>query len=225
MRSASFDVTALASLRHASSTCHRELEESVFARALGRGLLRPDQYACLLAAMRPFHALVEQQIAASDDPRVATVRGVVEPRAPRLSADLDALARERGPLDLDAAARAWESVAGAMPALDGAFLLGALYTLEGSALGGQVILPRLRASLGVSDEALGYYIGHGADTRRRFGELAARLEQALAEPAAIEEAGRGARWAFATVHALFDELAARTAPVAGRARAVVASQE
>ena len=196
-------------LRRATRDSHQRVETSDFGRDLSRGRLGPGPYACWLACLRHLHGAVEGRLAASDDPRVVRVREVVAPRVPGLDADLAALAALAGPLDLGPAERAWLALdRAALAALDGPALLGALYTLEGSALGGQAILPQLRAAGAVPEQALGYYAGQGLATRAHFARLTGRLDEVLTAPDDLEAAGLGARWLFDLVGALFASLGA-----------------
>ncbi len=81
---------------------------------------------------------------------------------------------------------------------DAAEALGSVYVLEGSTLGGRVILRHVERRLGL-DERFGcrYFAGHGADTGMMWRAFLARLEAA---PAA--DAGRIADGASATFERL-----------------------
>lgn len=89
-----------------------------------------------------------------------------------------------------------------------AFAWGVAYVVEGSQLGGQVLVRRLRHA-GV-DHPLAYLQGRGAETGAHWRDFLTALRAALARPDEIAAACRGASWAF-------DDLLARF-----RARGVVA---
>ena len=57
-----------------------------------------------------------------------------------------------------------------LPPVDGiAAVIGALYVIEGSTLGGQVIAPRLSQSLGIDcDHGAGFFHGYGDETHRHW---------------------------------------------------------
>ncbi|MGY2050346.1 biliverdin-producing heme oxygenase [Methylobacterium sp. JK268] len=129
---------------------------------------------------------------------------------------LDPLARARGPLlaaDLaDLAAGPAPAVALA-PSTAFAEALGRLYVLEGSALGGKLILADLRAR---SDLDLGaatrFFGGHGRAAGRLWAELRAALDAFGARhPEEAAAVIRGAQDAFAAFAAAF-----RAADLAGR---------
>jgi heme oxygenase len=205
-------MNALASLRAGTADDHRRVEQLPFSLAMLHGRLLLPQYAGWLSYLQEFHTRYEQRIDASTDPSVARARRHLSPHAPLLRADLAELQRLHGPLALprvDPSAL----LPGLPPAhREGPFLLGVVYTMEGSALGAQVLRPRLRDALALPDEALRYYTGRGQDTRRHFGQIAALLDELLREQAAIDGAVSGARWAFVTLGYLMEELWQKTAP-------------
>lgn len=72
--------------------------------------------------------------------------------------------------------------------------MGSLYVMEGSTLGGRVILKRLGA-LGLPSGSCGYFAGHGAETGAMWTTFLHRLEAEPDVPAVL----RGARMTFATL--------------------------
>ncbi|TPG49200.1 biliverdin-producing heme oxygenase [Roseomonas nepalensis] len=74
--------------------------------------------------------------------------------------------------------------------------MGSLYVMEGSTLGGRVILKRLDG-LGLPEGSRGYFAGHGARTGAMWTAFLERLE-AEAEPD-TDAVLRGARATFATL--------------------------
>jgi heme oxygenase len=73
--------------------------------------------------------------------------------------------------------------------------LGMRYVLEGSALGGRLILRRL-AERGIRDSRLAFLAPYDADTGARWRSLLAVLERELAHESQIADACRGALRAF-----------------------------
>ncbi|KQP17639.1 biliverdin-producing heme oxygenase [Pseudorhodoferax sp. Leaf267] len=96
--------------------------------------------------------------------------------------------------DLAQAGAVAAPVTAAAPADDPAFALGVAYVVEGSQLGGQVLLRRLRQS-GV-DHGLRYLQGRGEATGAHWGAFLKALRARLTQPAEIAAACRGACWAF-----------------------------
>ncbi|MCR0983226.1 biliverdin-producing heme oxygenase [Roseomonas populi] len=80
------------------------------------------------------------------------------------------------------------------PLRDRGEAMGSLYVMEGSTLGGRVILKRLD-EIGLAEGARSYFAGHGEATGAMWRSFLARLE---AEPDA-EAVLRGAKDTFATL--------------------------
>ncbi len=158
-------------LRGATAGAHAALE-----RDLGweRRVATRAGYAALLARLRGFHAAYEPAIGAAlaDD-------GFLAPRLrlARLDADL---------VHLGLAPEAPAALARPLPIrLDGpAAALGALYVLEGSTLGGQLIGRHVAGLHGLGIDGLRYYRAHGPETGRMWSAFRARLDGFAGEPAA-----------------------------------------
>jgi heme oxygenase len=76
-------------------------------------------------------------------------------------------------------------------------LLGALYVIEGSMLGGAVLSKQFRRRFGLAPETgLMFFTGYGADTREKWLALLQLLGQFDHDPAARREAIEGARSMF-----------------------------
>ncbi|WP_278802242.1 biliverdin-producing heme oxygenase [Marinobacter nauticus] len=68
-------------------------------------------------------------------------------------------------------------------------LVGMLYPLEGSTLGGQLISRRLQANLGLDAEKGGrFFHGYGADTAWRWTEFLAFAERSVQSPEQVAQA-------------------------------------
>ncbi|UFN49745.1 biliverdin-producing heme oxygenase [Roseomonas sp. OT10] len=131
----------LSALRAATETLHARLEERF---DLDRCLASRADYAAMLGTLLGVIAPLEAALgrfdwlAAGLDPEVACWR------TPRIEDDLGALGLGRP--EIEALPRC--AALPGLPSPDAGF--GALYVLEGSALGGQLILRRAREALGVS---------------------------------------------------------------------------
>ncbi|OAS18265.1 biliverdin-producing heme oxygenase [Methylobacterium platani] len=126
-----------------------------------------DGYGALLGRFRGFHAVIEPALAdALDDEAFLTPRR----RLAHLDADLHALG-------YDAAAIDALPLAPPVAPLDRAGAFGALYVLEGSTLGGQVIAKHIGRQLGLTAEnGCRYYAGHGRDTGTMWKAFRLRLD-------------------------------------------------
>jgi heme oxygenase (biliverdin-IX-beta and delta-forming) len=158
-----------ARLRMATDPAHRALEDSLDWRA--RVATMPG-YRGLLGQLYGFHAVWEPAIATAlaDESFLAPRR-----RLDRLAADLDHLGVVPG------AVAAFPRPAA--PVLDGpAAATGALYVLEGSTLGGQLIGRHIAGLHGFGETGLTYYRAHGPCTGAMWSAFRLRLETFADDP-------------------------------------------
>jgi heme oxygenase (biliverdin-IX-beta and delta-forming) len=186
-------------LRVATAAAHASTEELV---ALGAEF-DLAHYRHVLRGFDAFLHAWEPLVARSLPPPLAAW---FEPRrrAGAVRADLAALA-----IDVPPPARLHLVLPGTAAAL------GSLYVLEGSALGAQVIAPRLQRRLGLGPEnGAAYFAGWGADTGKRWREFRELLDRTLgADDRARAQAAAGANATFDALQmVLRDELE----PVAAR---------
>lgn len=192
-------MTLLDTLRAATSESHRRLEGRL--PLLDADLSRA-RYRHVLAAMWGYHAPLEARLDAAGAWRSVGLEGADRRRAPRLRSDLLALGLSEG--DIDRLPRCVELPQVATPS----DALGCLYVVEGSTLGGQVILRHLARHLGVhAGQGASFFAGYGSETGMRWKETCAAI-------AAFDASGGGsaegaARAAVATFASLEAWLAAR----------------
>ena len=67
-------------------------------------------------------------------------------------------------------------------------VLGAMYVVEGSTLGGQIISRHLKLSLGIPDEATAFYRSYGENTRALWLEFKSYLDQQHVSAEALKKA-------------------------------------
>jgi heme oxygenase len=126
-------------------------------------LLRPDlsliQYGNALQALHGVQSIMEASILAFLDQQPGLFDYRSRRKLPALEEDLAALGRERLPLDSE------------FPVLDSvAGLVGVLYTIEGSANGGQVIA-RLLRQLPYDNLPMAFFNGYGNLSWQRWDEF------------------------------------------------------
>jgi heme oxygenase len=143
---------------------HEALERAL---PLGDPALSPESYAQILGAFWGFYKTWERQAMTAAPPRL---RPVVEARLklPLLEADLSSMGQSAG----DALDAAW------LPDLSSdAGLLGSMYVVEGSTLGGQLISRNLERALGMQG-GLGYsfFQSYGRAVGQQWKEFGAMLE-------------------------------------------------
>ena len=182
----------MSELRRCTRAHHAAIEAQLALDEL-RGLERYGAILCGFDAfMRPWETAVRRALPARLQPWFDARR-----RAPLLRADLVHLGLKT-PTPLEQ--RGAQAVA-ALPLESLAQALGAMYVIEGSALGGQVIAPRLQRVLGLA-------AGRGASYFHGFGDQAGPMWRQFRETAVAELGDEPAavRSACAAAAACFDAL-------------------
>jgi heme oxygenase len=161
-------------LRAATQPVHARVERQLDRR--GR-LTSIEAYTSLLQDLLSLHRPIESALAALD-PEALGIDFGARRKTGWLIADLIDLGHAPASLD-----RLPDCAAAPAPAsTEAAF--GALYVLEGSSLGGQVILRRVGPALGVGPAWAGrYFNGYGEATGAMWRVFVARLNALGADPA------------------------------------------
>lgn len=195
-------------LRASTRREHRALEAMPFNAALAGGQIGARGYAALVEIQRLMHAAVEAAAAGHEHEAVGAVWSEELSKLEALDADRRAFPHEEGG-PLDEAVERGRRFASVVESLGPAapwWLLGVLYVLEGSTLGGVFLRDRIARGLGVSPEALHYYGIYGRDTKARWGKFCRRMEAAVVTPTAIECCVEGAREAFVAFGRCFERM-------------------
>lgn len=175
-------------LREATRSLHQSLEMKV-APLLQAGSL--DAYRDLLQTYYGFFPPLEDAIIRILGRETFPEGYEVRPRRPLLARDLLALGLPEVQLGALAACHALPRIETKHQAL------GALYVIEGSALGGQILYRRLEALLGISPASGGSYLyGDGPATAFRWRRFISVLEAVPAPENARLEAVDAARHTF-----------------------------
>ncbi len=204
--------TALAELRQTTRSDHDRIEQ----------ILRLDEpmslerYAAVIAGFDAFLRVWEPRIHAALPERLqpwfrARRRGGFA------SADVEWLIDVAGIEPPDYA----PAQAATLPLLDLSQVLGSLYVIEGSALGGRVIAPQLKRTLGL-DQGRGasYFHGFGGETGVMWTNFRVLASLEIGEsPRHTVRACQSARRTFAALIELFAPLDARPRPTAVAATA------
>jgi heme oxygenase (biliverdin-IX-beta and delta-forming) len=172
---------AINRLRQETGAAHRELDETLH---LIDRLSSMQQRAGVLAGYHRFHHGAEAAIAPFLG-AMADLDFAARRRSQLIADGLDILGQEVSP---DRAAIAGISTRGEA--------FGALYVLEGSSLGGRVILKELKRR-GVSLAGLGFLDPYGFNTAPRWRTFLAILEREVVSGEAQSDAVTGALNAFA----------------------------
>lgn len=184
-------------LRRSTADVHRRIDHHPLMKPLLDRSLRIDQYLAVLRAFDHFYGVLTPELE-----KYLALYGagyVFADRRPWLRRDLEALDPN--------AARRFPAPGWRLPAVTGPEeLIGLLYVIEGSLLGGQYISRNLRAALGLTPECgAGFFNGLGDETAHRWSAFLAFAEARCAlekEASAIA----AARATFAGLERGFDEL-------------------
>lgn len=185
----STDADLLLRLRHSTGPLHDRIEALLQLEAP----MPLARYGRILRGFHEFLQLWEQRVRfALPEPLRPWFDG--RRRAPLALRDL-------GDLDVPHAADLRQSARDAQSLIrmdSPAVAWGALYVIEGSALGGQVLVPQLMRHLGLrADHGARYFHGFGAQTGGLWREFRQRAQQGVgSEEAALSDAVRGAVQTF-----------------------------
>ena len=175
--------TARLVLRAATVQAHAALEVAPIFRRLFADDFAGEELADLLDRMTSIYRPLENRLAESEAARTLAYRH----RLPLLLDGLAALGAK--PIRRDRA----------IPALNGdAECWGALYVIEGSTLGGQVIHRQLTPRH--PPEALAFFLPHGQQAGEKWPRFETELEKALVTPNALENAKATAIETFGLFH-------------------------
>jgi heme oxygenase len=177
-----------ARLREVTQEAHERLHGHDGFAAAAAGTIAAADYRDLLARLYGFHAAFDARMAEAP-PALARELGLAgRGRAALIAADLQGLGAEADPV-------AALPLCPHMPAMRGAGdILGALYVVEGSTLGGLLIARALEPAVG---ENRRFFLGHGGEHGRLWLSFVARLDRLDAEPTQAAAAERSALATFA----------------------------
>jgi len=198
----------MARLRILTRASHDTTEREPLAVALVQQTATREQLALLHHAYLIIHQALGERLERDADPRFASVWRPEQRRVEDLRADLAEFEAEgvRPHAGLDCA----KAVSNAVRIAHGPppRVLGALYVLEGSRLGGAYLAPRVAAIVG---RPLRYYTGHGSATMPAWRAFSARMDAAF--PADHDEVIDGAAAAFAAIGGVMSAVWAAVPPV------------
>jgi len=177
-----------ARLKQVTLEAHERLHGHDGFGAAASGAITAADYRDLLARLYGFHAAFDARMAEAP-PALARALDLAERgRARLIAADLTGLGVQPTRL---AALPLCKDLA---PMQSPGDYLGALYVVEGSTLGGQLIARALEPIVG---ENRRFFLGHGGEHSRLWRSFVARLDRLDAEPAEAADAERSALAAFA----------------------------
>jgi Heme oxygenase len=182
----------LNNLRTHTMPAHKSLEEVPLSTRIVESDVTKEEYGRYIELMYPVHADAEQNIY----PILSDVVPNVEERkkADHIKKDLEHIS-----LPLTTAHE--RPLTGKMPNMSQAFALGVMYVIEGSTLGGRVILKNIQPSLQLSEEnGASYFAGYKANTGIYWKNFLEALTSYPQNEADEKEIIAGADYAFTAIH-------------------------
>ena len=166
-------------LKWETRPAHDRIESVPFSMMMQEGRLPRARFAAKLACWLTVHGVLEAAVAQSDDAACAAVWVDSMARTSHLRHDLCC----HGDMDMPAAAATatlrivkWLS---GLADTDPRALLGCLYVLEGSKLGGTILRKCLDDAYGCGPDALSYFWASGTSPMPDFKAFKERMEAAL----------------------------------------------
>ncbi|MFB7108459.1 biliverdin-producing heme oxygenase [Streptomyces sp. NPDC056291] len=204
--------TVVERLRASTRAWHDALENTGFATAMVARTLPLDRYVGQLAAYRVVLDALEGELSRAASPSIDRVWSADLAKLPLIERDLryfaesDVRPKPWAAGERAAFAQEIRHTAASTPQA----LLGFLYVLEGSTLGGLVLRPYITTAYRLSDaDGTAYY---GSGDRDRWARFTARMNQALSEPEAQGIVITAAHRAYHHIAAMTDALSVGLAP-------------
>jgi heme oxygenase (biliverdin-IX-beta and delta-forming) len=191
-------IPIMARLRAETRAEHAATEAIPFSASILDGSLTLDEYAAQLAAYLPVHDALEAAVARGAHPALQRVWDAHMGRVDLLRTDLAAIGMAGAPVDARTHA-ASESFAAWIRGLADerpVALLGVLYVLEGSTLGGALLRKHLATALSLGDDGLRYYSPYGLHPKPHWVEFSARMNDLSLGEADADAVVGAAREAF-----------------------------
>lgn len=179
-------------LRTKTTPAHQQLEQVPLSARIVSPDVTIEEYGQYLVQMYAVNRDVEQNVYT----RLKSVVADVDNRnkAHQIAADLQAI-NYTEPLPTD------NPITAGKPEMSEAFALGVMYVIEGSTLGGRVILKNIGPALQLTEEhGASYFGGYGANTGGYFGSFMQVLAEYPNSEAEEAEVIAGADYAFSAIY-------------------------
>ena len=188
----------LEKLRFATTQSHTNLEALPVSASIMNPAVTNTQYALYLGLMHDVVKDAEENIF----PMVHNVLPELDihPKAQFIRADLAVL-------DATPKYDAVKPLSGNLTTISVAFALGIMYVIEGSSLGGRVILKNISGALGHSEESgARYFAGYGGETGSHWKNFLSQLINYENDTKSEDEIIAGANYAFDAISRHFTQM-------------------
>ena len=170
------NMTLMDRLKSETSRAHADTEAIPFNACIMSGTMPQARYAGQLSCWNRLHVALEDALETSMNDRVQAVWQDTTSRAPLLALDLQWHPDADVPDEAQQATAAMISWIESFASSDPVRLLGVLYVLEGSTLGGMILRKSIAGMYGIEgDEGLAYYSAHGKEVMPNWMLFKARM--------------------------------------------------
>jgi heme oxygenase len=184
-------------LKAETAALHHRLETLPFFQTLQAGALEKIALISWLRCLAVVHAVLERELSRTSHRRIRTLGALTVPKIPFLVDDLAAMEANGLPSVMPALRIAIDFAAEILTAAaDPLTLVGCLYVLEGSQIGGLALKPAYGRCLGESGLQLSYVGCYGGDTEARWDAFRACLDSFALENAEAESVVNAASRCF-----------------------------
>ncbi len=182
-------------LRQATARSHKDLESLPISVSIIDPNVTKAEYAAYLLLMRDVVADTEENIF----PLLEGIIPDLEQRAKARYIDKDLAS-----LGIEASSTHLKPMTRNLKEISTAFALGIMYVVEGSSLGGRVILKNINTALGYNaDNGASYFAGYGGQTGSYWKNFLSVVGEYEAKGQYGEEIIEGANFAFDAINAHF----------------------
>ena len=174
------DMTLMDRLKSETGKAHADTEAIPFNACIMSGLMPQARYAGQLSCWHRLHVALEDALSASTNTRVQAVWQDTTPRVPLLALDLQWHPDADVPGEAQQATSSMITWIESFASSDPVRLLGVLYVLEGSTLGGMILRKSIAGMYGIEgDEGLAYYSAHGKEVMPNWMLFKARMNSSI----------------------------------------------
>lgn len=185
----------LENLRQATAQSHKDLEDLPLSASIMNPDVSNSEYAAYLGLMHDVTADTEENIF----PLLEDIIPDLKQRAKAHCIDTDLRV-----LHIDNTATHSRPITRNLKEISAGFALGIMYVVEGSSLGGRVILKNITAALGYDAEnGASYFAGYGGQTGSYWKNFLSALSQYETDNQCASEIIKGANFTFDAINAHF----------------------
>ncbi|RYU93364.1 biliverdin-producing heme oxygenase [Emticicia agri] len=186
----------LTQLRTQTSTLHSALEQTSLSVALLNEHVAQENYVAYLQKMREIVAFYEAEVFPALNDALPDLQK--REKLPLIDEDLSYLSSDISGLPIFSASGEQNSSVG--------YALGCMYVMEGSTLGGKVILKHISKTLGINPEQGGsYFDGYGDQTGQYWKTFLHILQEYSATHDCDDEIITGAKDTFISIKNYFEQ--------------------